>query len=103
RLVGLHQTQVVDDNDGVRVSPHRLGAVIQPPPAQEIDGKPCRPAAANARLRRGSGGSEICSSRNISLTPTAPFVLAQSARTSSTAGLAGSIGLTTRNRCGYLA
>src|SRR6201997_354447 len=27
---------MVDDNDGVRVSPHRLGAVIQAPPAQEI-------------------------------------------------------------------
>ena len=36
RLVGLQQTEMVDDNDGVRVSPHRLGAVIQAPPAQEI-------------------------------------------------------------------
>src|SRR5262245_13410172 len=44
------------------------------PQHRKLTGKPCRPAAANARLRRGSPGSEICSSRNISLTPTAAFV-----------------------------
>jgi len=37
RLVGLQQTEMVDENDGVRVLPHRLGAVIESPPAQEID------------------------------------------------------------------
>jgi hypothetical protein len=47
---------VVDDNDGVRVSPHRLGAAIQAPPAQEIHRQATSPGGDERPVQARIGG-----------------------------------------------
>jgi hypothetical protein len=56
----LQQTEMVDDNDGVRVSPHRLGAVIQAPPAQEIHRQAMSPGRGRSVASWYRGGTGRC-------------------------------------------